>query len=145
MTEHDFRRMALALDGVSEGAHLGHPDFRADGRIFATLRHDRGFAVAVLTPEQQQRLLKTAAGFTPEAGAWGRNGCTRIELAFADEEVVGEALTLARQLAALKAAKRQRGIGGAAATVRTATRAGGARRTADATLHPLPKARKVSR
>ena len=27
MTEADFRRMVLALDGAVEGAHMGHPDF----------------------------------------------------------------------------------------------------------------------
>jgi hypothetical protein len=31
----------------------------------------------------------------PESGAWGRAGWTRIQLAAADEEMVGEALTLA--------------------------------------------------
>src|SRR5215471_11607701 len=33
----DFRRLALALDGAIESAHMGHPDFRAHGRICATI------------------------------------------------------------------------------------------------------------
>ena len=41
MTDDDFRDIALALDGAIEGAHMGHPDFRANSRIFASLRADR--------------------------------------------------------------------------------------------------------
>lgn len=33
----DFRRMALSLEGAEEGSHMGSPDFRVGGRIFATL------------------------------------------------------------------------------------------------------------
>ena len=33
--------------------------------------------------------------FKPEAGAWGRQGCTAVRLDAVDEETVGEALTLA--------------------------------------------------
>jgi hypothetical protein len=33
--------------------------------------------------------------FVPAAGAWGRGGSTMILLAKADQEIVGEALTLA--------------------------------------------------
>ena len=35
MTDDDFRDLALGLDGVVEGAHMGHPDFRVNNRIFA--------------------------------------------------------------------------------------------------------------
>jgi hypothetical protein len=37
MTVDDFRRIALSLEGAEEGSHMGQPDFRAGGRIFATL------------------------------------------------------------------------------------------------------------
>ena len=33
--------------------------------------------------------------FSPEAGAWGRSGCTKVQLDVADDETVGEAMTLA--------------------------------------------------
>ena len=33
----DFRRIALSFPGAEERAHMGHPDFRVGGRIFATL------------------------------------------------------------------------------------------------------------
>ena len=29
----DFRRIALGMTDAVEGAHMGHPDFRVNGRI----------------------------------------------------------------------------------------------------------------
>jgi hypothetical protein len=51
MTADEFRRLALRMDGATEGAHMGHPDFRANRRIFATLYPDnkRGMVHSNLT------------------------------------------------------------------------------------------------
>ena len=97
MSSRDFRRMALALPDTIEGAHMGHPDFRVNGRIFATLHADMKFGMVNLTPEQQQDFIGRNAAFAPESGAWGLQGCTRVRLDAIDEETLGEALTLARQ------------------------------------------------
>ena len=108
MTERDFRRMALALEGAVEGAHMGHADFRAHGRIFATLRHEpTPFGVVMLTPEQQYEFVERCRAFTPETGAWGRAGCTRVKIQDLDEDTLGEAVTLAWRNAAAKAAARK--------------------------------------
>ncbi len=112
MKANDFRRLALALDRASEGAHMGHPDFRVDNRIFATLHSGDQFGMIALTPEQQTGFIEDhPAMFSPEAGAWGRGGSTRVHLKSADQEVVGEAMTLAWQNAmrkgAAKSAKRK--------------------------------------
>jgi hypothetical protein len=32
----DFRRIALSFAGAEESSHIGNPDFRVGGRIFAT-------------------------------------------------------------------------------------------------------------
>jgi hypothetical protein len=37
MTAKDFRQIALSLPESIESAHMDHPDFRVDGKIFATL------------------------------------------------------------------------------------------------------------
>lgn len=89
--------MALALNDTVESAHMGHPDFRVNGRIFATLHEDMKFGMVNLTPDQQQEFMSRDSAFTPENGAWGRQGSTRVTLAHVDEEILGEALTLARR------------------------------------------------
>ena len=54
MYVNDFRRIALSLEGAVEGSHMGQPDFRVGGRIFATLASaDQGYGNLMLTPEQQ--------------------------------------------------------------------------------------------
>ena len=103
MGPDDFRRMALAMDGASEGAHMGHPDFRVNNRIFATLHSGDRFGMVALTLEQQRGFMdEHPEMFTPEAGAWGRAGSTRVRLVSVDEDVLGEALTLAWQNAMRK-------------------------------------------
>ena len=99
MTPAQFRRIALAFDGVVEASHMNHPDFRAaNGKIFATLNEDQTRGMASLTPEQQAELIDRAPEvFVPAAGAWGRGGSTMIVLAKAESEIVGEAVTLAWQ------------------------------------------------
>jgi len=105
-TTRDYRRIVLALDGALESAHMGHPDFRANGRIFATLNHDGSAGFVTLTPDQQKRLLREYPDvFTPAAGAWGRAGSTKVDLAAVDEETLGEALTLAWQNSTTRKAK----------------------------------------
>ena len=99
--------MALALSGATEGAHMGHPDFRAHGRIFATLHADLVHGMVNLTPDQQARFMREDPAFVPESGAWGRQGSTRVTLAAVDAEKLGEALTLAWQNAAAAAAARK--------------------------------------
>jgi hypothetical protein len=88
--------MILGLDGAVESAHMGHPDFRANGRIFATLQSDPRWGMVKLTPEQQRRFIRDAPDvFKPAAGAWGAGGSTLVNLSDVDEEILGEALTLA--------------------------------------------------
>src|SRR5688500_19981706 len=95
VTPQRFRRIALALDGVVEGAHMGHPDFRVDKRIFASLHGDNEFGMVKLTPDQQAMFIEDhPRAFSPEAGAWGRGGCTRATLKAITEDILGEELTL---------------------------------------------------
>ena len=98
MNANDFRRIALGMKDTIESAHMGHPDFRVNGKIFATLHADNEWGMVALTPEQQQRFLVEAPrSFVPENGAWGLQGATAVRLDAVDEETLGEALTLAWQ------------------------------------------------
>jgi hypothetical protein len=98
LTPDQFRGLALAMDGAVENAHMGHPDFRANGRIFATLHPGDESGMVKLTLEQQQEFLREGSdAFVPASGAWGRQGCTTVRLGAVDEDTLGQALTLAWQ------------------------------------------------
>jgi hypothetical protein len=82
MNAEDFRRIALSLEGAEEGAHMGSPDFRVGGRIFATLAsQSQGYGNLMLTPEQQAAFVQELPEvFVPIAGGWGRMGMTIFAL-----------------------------------------------------------------
>jgi hypothetical protein len=89
-----FRRLALSLPEAVESAHMGHPDFRLNGRIFATLSaQEKGCGMVKLTPEQQQAFAaEQPQVFSPVQGGWGRRGCTFVHLREADEALMSGAL-----------------------------------------------------
>jgi hypothetical protein len=98
MTANQFRKIALGFEGATEGSHMKHPDFRANGKIFATIHEGDTQGMVSLTPEQQDRFLREHPSvFSPAAGSWGRQGATIVQFDAADPEVVGEAMTLAWQ------------------------------------------------
>ena len=76
MTPAAFARIALSLDGAVEGTHGGHADFRAGGKVFATLGYpDKHWGMVKLGPEQQQMLVAAEPEmFTPVKGTWGLRG-----------------------------------------------------------------------
>ena len=100
MNAADFRRLALLLDGAEEGSHMGSPDFRVGGTIFATLAHQKqGYGNLMLSPEQQAAFVEEQPEvFLPVAGGWGRMGATHIRLAAANEDVLAGALHTAWKL-----------------------------------------------
>lgn len=96
----DFRRIALSLEGAEEGSHMGSPDFRVGGRIFATLAAlDQGYGNLMLTPEQQAAFVEEMPDvFVPVKGGWGRSGATHVVLARANEDLLRGALHTAWEL-----------------------------------------------
>ena len=111
-----FRTLALSLPGASESAHCGHPDFRVNGRIFATLSGQTiGCGVLKLTPEQQQSFhAELPEVFEPVHGGWGRTGMTFVHLdAVAQDTLLGALRTAHRNVTTkLSAADRTRGTRG---------------------------------
>jgi hypothetical protein len=107
MTVDDFRRIALSLDGAEESSHMGQPDFRVGGRIFATLASAKqGYGNLALTPEQQAAFVEELPEvFIPIAGGWGRMSMTHIRLSAADEDILSGALRTAWKLRIEKNAK----------------------------------------
>lgn len=96
MTAEEFRSIALCLPEALEDEHMGHPDFRVRGKIFATLGPEERWGMVKLTPEQQAAFLRAEPDvFQPIKGAWGRRGCTQVQLTVATEETVRPALLAA--------------------------------------------------
>lgn len=100
MDANDFRRIALSLEGAEESSHMGAPDFRVGGRIFATLASAKqGYGNLMLTLEQQNAFVEELPEvFLPIAGGWGRMGMTHIRLGEASEDVLEGALRTAWKL-----------------------------------------------
>jgi len=90
----DFRRIALSFPGAEEKAHMGHPDFRVGGKIFATLHAPQaGTGAVMLMPEQQELAMDAEPeAFAPAAGAWGRGGSTVVRIDQVSEEWLERAL-----------------------------------------------------
>src|SRR6267378_2741525 len=107
MNPNDFRRIALSLEGAEESSHMGAPDFRVGGRIFATLASEKqGYGNLMLTLEQQKAFVEELPEvFLPIAGGWGRMGMTYIRLTAANEDVMAGALQTAWKLRVEKNAK----------------------------------------
>jgi hypothetical protein len=97
MKASDFRRIALSMEGAEEGSHMGQPDFRVGGRIFATLASEHeGYGNLMLRPEQQADFVAELPDvFVPIKGGWGRMGMTHIVLEKASEDVLTGALQAA--------------------------------------------------
>ena len=100
MNGDDFRRIALSFEGAEESSHMGAPDFRVQGKIFATLAsQNQGYGNLKLTLEQQADFVRELPDvFLPIPGGWGRMGMTHIRLAAVSEDVLTGALRTAWQL-----------------------------------------------
>jgi hypothetical protein len=97
MTSSQFRKIALGFPGVSERAHMNHPDFRVGGKIFASLGYpDDEHGMVVLPPQEQASLIKSHPKvFAPAKGAWGKRGSTTVRLEASDRATLRTALEVA--------------------------------------------------
>src|SRR5213082_1900509 len=97
MTAAEFRRIALSMPEAIESAHMAHPDFRVDGKIFATLGYpDKNHGMVILPSEEQERLVRSLPmAFAPAKGAWGRRGSTCVRLEVIDGSTLQRAMEIA--------------------------------------------------
>ena len=103
MTADEFRELALSFPEACESSHMGHPDFRVRGKIFATLWPDEQYGMVKLMPDDQAIVCRgEPAVFAPVKGGWGKRGSTTVLLAKADEASVRGALLAAWRKAAPK-------------------------------------------
>jgi len=83
---------------------MHHPDFRVDGKIFATLGYpDKDHGMVVLPPEEQTRLVRTYPKvFGLAKGAWGKRGSTTVRLEAIDKATLRATLRMGWQAKAPK-------------------------------------------
>lgn len=101
--------MALSFPGAIESEHMDHPDFRADGKIFASLGYpDESWGMVKLTPAQQRSFIRKAPDvFKPCNGVWGKGGSTNVQLARATKPLLRAALDAAWKNVTAKAKKKR--------------------------------------
>jgi hypothetical protein len=97
LTQDDVRVLALAMDGVVEGAHHGHPDFRVGGVFFLGLSHDGRWANFRTTPANLDAML--AADSLTFRDAWAGRA-VGVDLTRVDKATVQPVLQDAYELAA---------------------------------------------
>jgi len=103
VTAAKFRKMALSFPETEEQEHMGHPDFRVRGKVFATLGYpDEQWGMVKLTPELQDGFMRESDAFVPAKGAWGRKGSTTVRLSAVEEQVLKRALEAAWRSAGSK-------------------------------------------
>ena len=112
MTANEFRRLALGLSGAIESAHMNHPDFRVEGKIFASLGYpDEAWGMVKLTPEQQRLFVGKAPNvFNPCNGVWGERGATSVRLASVTKTILRSALDAAYRNVKEKAKRPRRTV-----------------------------------
>ena len=110
MTADDFRRFALSHPDTLESSHMGHPDFRVRGKIFATLHYpDENWGMVKLPPEHQHNFVHGYPDvFVPVKGAWGRQGSTNVRLAAVNAATLERAIEAAwKSTAAVRRLRRR--------------------------------------
>ncbi|MBL6852557.1 MAG: MmcQ/YjbR family DNA-binding protein [Alphaproteobacteria bacterium] len=76
-TKADVKRIALALEGVSEVDHFGRPSYRTKKRIFAVMRPDGLF---VHLPEERKEFLFAADPRTFVKFMWGTRSNVIVQI-----------------------------------------------------------------
>jgi hypothetical protein len=78
-TTEQARRIFLEQPQAEEKSHMGHPDFRVGGKIFATLQPAKKVAVVMLSSADQAAAMQ----MNPEALTqkyWGKKGYVEVNL-----------------------------------------------------------------
>jgi hypothetical protein len=95
-----IRALALALPDATESAHLGTPDFRVRGKIFATASDDHARAVLKLPVHIQEALIHSDPAVFSLIPGWGKHGWTYVDIDKIDGDHLKELLEIAwRQVA----------------------------------------------
>lgn len=81
LTEAQARALVLSLPEATEGAHMGHPDFRVRNKIFASLSPDRRLMAMKSDPVALDAMVRADPKTFKDAwgGRWIGVWLTRID------------------------------------------------------------------
>ena len=99
MTPARFRKLALALEGVTEVAHFDRRAFRTKRKIFATLGADGRVNLVVEPVDRRDALLESFPEAFHDLGGWTRLGYVAVDLAEVDDGLFAELLADAHRAA----------------------------------------------
>jgi spermidine synthase len=89
----DIRKWSLKLADTDEKLHFEKPSFRVNGRIFATYHPKDHKAMIILDSIHQSVFCSIPnGGFSVVPGAWGKQGCTYVDLSITDQSTFKDAL-----------------------------------------------------
>ena len=96
LTTRNACDLAKAFEGVTKKDHFGSDAFIANGRIFATIWHDKNEVNLMLDQERQKSILvrDDSFGFHLILNGWGKNAIT-VRLSEVDPTVFKSALHMA--------------------------------------------------
>jgi hypothetical protein len=110
MNANDFRKLALKIEGAIESSHMNHPDFRVNGRIFATISDDGKRGMVKLNTEQQEGYIEEYPEvFERLNGAWGKQSIM-VRFDKIDKATAEGALRLAHANVINSARKKKRSV-----------------------------------
>ncbi len=92
MTPARFRKLALALEGVTEVPHVDRQAFRTKRKIFATLGADGRVNLVVEPVDRRDSLLESFPEAFHDLGGWTRLGYVAVDLAEVDDGLFVELL-----------------------------------------------------
>jgi hypothetical protein len=105
-TAHDFRTIALSLEGTAEAPHFDRRAFKVR-RIYATLDADGKTANLNFTPDEQEfKCMLAPDSFKPIENGWGRSGWTTVVLAKTTKAELKAALEMAWEHGRAKTVRR---------------------------------------
>jgi hypothetical protein len=103
MTVDAALKFLRALPETTVQDHWGSDAFKAHGRIFATVWHDKNQVNLRLSIDEQERFVKQDAdAIVPIDNAWGRQGWTTVRLEACSKKLFEQAAKAAFTLSVFK-------------------------------------------
>lgn len=107
MTPARFRKLVLALEGVTEVPHMNRTAYRTKRKIFATIGDNRRVHLIVEPEDRREALIESFPKVFFSLGGWSKLGYVAVEISKVDEALFTELVTEAYEGALPKKSARR--------------------------------------